>query len=180
MIHPKLDEDEKLIVALQDHWVTMVIPVLVFLMGMGLSAVIAVSAVGLFDAPLFRGIALLFSLGVGLIFTHWLFIYALEHEVSAWIVTSKRLILFQFLPYVRHDVSFVSISEMHEIDKRKHGLLQNLLNYGDVKIELAANPDAVILKYVPRTSAFVNLIETLHETPPDDLDIERLKANYFA
>lgn len=181
MIHPKLDDGEQMVVALQDHWITMVMPITIYLIGTVLAAIVAGFGTVFFaDHATLRGIFILAATAIGLLFHHWLFIYFFEHEISAWIVTTKRVISFSFLPYVKHDVTFIIISELHEIDKFKRGLLQNLLNYGTVEVNLAATPTPVKFRYVPRTSAFVNLLETLHKTPPNEVDIERLRKNYFA
>lgn len=181
MIHPKLDDNEQMVVALQDHWVTLVMPIFIYIVGTLLAVILGAIGVIFFpEQEVVKGLFILGATAVGLLFHHWLFIYLFEHEISAWIITTKRVISFSFLPYVKHDVSFIIISELHEIDKRKHGLLKNILNYGDVEINLAATPTPVIFHYVPRTSAFVNLLETLHKTPPDDIVIERLRKNYFA
>jgi hypothetical protein len=181
MIHPKLDEGEKMIVALKDHWVTLVMPVFLYVIGFTLAIIIAGTAILFFpENEIIRGVLLLVAISVNILVHNWMFIYLFEHEIPAWIITNKRVVAFQYLPYVKHDVSFIMISELHEIDKRKHGLSQNILNYGDVIINLAATPTSVIFHYVPRTGAFVNLLETLHKTPPDVMDIERMKQNYFA
>jgi len=180
MIHPKLDNDEKMVLALQDHWVTMVMPTFLFVIGLALATVVALAAFTLFPNDMTtRGVLLLISFGIGMLFTHWMFIYAFEHEISAWIITTKRVISFNFLPYVKHDVSFIIIKELHEIEKRKRGLVKNILNYGDVEVNLAATPTPVVFNYVPRTSAFCNLLETLHKKSDAEIDIEELKEHYF-
>ena len=181
MKHPKLDQDEEMIVALKDHWVTLVLPIFLYIIGFALAIIIAAAAIYLFtDNETVRGIFLLVSIAITILVHQWLFIYFFEHEITAWIITNKRVIAFQYLPYVKHDTSYIIISELHEIDKKKHGLLQNILNYGDVTINLAATPTSVIFNYVPRSSAFVNLLETIHKTPPEVVDLERLKRRYFA
>ena len=83
------------------------------------------------------------------------------------------------VPYVRHDISFINIKEIHEIEKKKHGIWQNLLHYGNVEINLAARPDTIRIEHVPHSSDFVNLVHTIYKMEKGEhMDKEQLEKLY--
>lgn len=179
-IHP-LEESESIVAVIQDHWVVMIMPFLLYLVGWLLAVTlfflgdILALEIAFLD-PIFKLLALLTVLAIH----HWLFIYFFWWEMSSWIITTHRLIGFRFLPYVRHDTSFVMIQEINEIDKRKHGLIQNVFNYGTIQINLLAGHEMVLIEHVPNPSRMVNLVSALEEARQNgtSIDVEELRQRF--
>ena len=181
-LNNRIDEDEAIITVIQDHWMIMAIPFLLYILGLALMVAVFFMGELFTDALSFLDPLLkLLSVLTLLVIHHWLFIYLFFWEVSGWVVTTRRLIGFSFLPYVRHDTNFIQIHEIHEVEKKKHGMLQNLLNYGTLEINLAASPDLVVIRYVPAPSEVVNLIEAVYGAQTEeegDFNLKEFKQRF--
>jgi hypothetical protein len=174
----KFDDEEKIVESIQDHWIILAKYFSAYAVGWVIALFFYEIAVLINDSsPVLAQIILFVSFITVMAINHWLFIYLLYWELSTWVITTKRLIDFRFLPYVQHDTSFIVISEIHEIDKWKHGILKNLFNYGDVEINLPAIPKPHMFHYVPKPSRFATMIHTIHKTKhPNRLDIAQVRA----
>jgi hypothetical protein len=62
---------------------------------------------------------------------------------------------------MRDDMVHIDISKINKIEKRKHGLIRNVLNYGIVQVELTNTQGMIELDNVPNPSKFVNKVEAL-------------------
>jgi hypothetical protein len=175
----ELDPSEEWVISTHAHWVMLVIPVMLYVLGWGVVVFLVFLGSAVSSGAEWLALILyLVALGVLVVIHHWLMIYLYSWQLSSWAVTTKRIIHFQFLPYVQHDTSFVMIGEIHEIDKIKHGIFANILNYGNVDINLAAIPEPLKFTMVPRPGAFVNLVETLHKQP-GHFDLKQLRKLYY-
>lgn len=177
----QLTEGEKFIIAIDDHWVSLFVPFLLFLLGWVMALFLSYCAWFIVQDHVFwSGLLYLIAICTSVVVSHWFFIYLFQWELSAWIITTRRIIDLRFLPYVRHDVGFTMINEIHDIEKHKRGLVKNLLDYGDIEVNLAAIPRSTIFTYVPKPSAFANLIQTIHKASnPDELNVEDLRKLYL-
>lgn len=177
----ELTEGEKFIIAIDDHWVSIVGPMAFMALAFGMSALFFVAAFFLSSTHWWVGAGFYLFAGMMALFAlHWTFIYLFEWELSTWIVTTRRILNVRFLPYVRHDVGYIMIHEIHEIEKHKRGILKNLLNFGNIEINLAAIPQPTIFRYMPKPSAFANLIQTIHKSSnPDELSVDGLRKLYL-
>lgn len=158
----KLAENEELLTFFNEHWMIYMTPIFMYLVGTGLGLFLGwlgFVAVGL-SSWIGMGIVLL-SLLVLLVTQHWFYIALISLELSGWAVTGHRIIDFQFLPYVRHDMMYISIQDINEIEKKQHGLIKNFLHYGEVEITLASSPKPIVFKYLPYPGRFVDLVSRL-------------------
>ena len=174
----ELDADEKFLITVRAHWIVLLPPLLSYALGWVLVLFLYALVQAWTELPLWLHLALyLVNVLILLVVHHWMMIYSFSWLLSSWVVTTKRIITFQFLPYVKHDESFVMIAEIHEIDKTKHGLMQNIFNYGSVDINLAAMNEPVRFIYMKRPVAFVNLVQAIHKQT-QDLSIQALLRLY--
>lgn len=169
--------EEDILVAVNDHWVVLVVPTfayILFLLSMvGLWYLIkAVYEIQLL-CEILKFLLVLLSTAA----THVYLIYLIKWELSSVILTNKRIINLEIVPYLTNTVSFINVSEIHEVEKKKDGLLPNLLDYGDLQVNVAALPVPMNLKYVPRPTQFVHLIQLLQSG--QELDSETL-TNVFS
>ena len=103
---------------------------------------------------------------------HFFFILILEYLISSLVVTTKQIIELKFVPFVTDDLIFIEIDQIHEIEKRKHGFLRNIFNYGDVVIEFLGSTVPIDFHFIGKPRKFVDLIESIkYGKPLEDLDL---------
>lgn len=156
------DIDEKLYAAVYTHWITSLTPFLLYLTGLGLAIFTFILPNFFPDNWLeFGAWVRLFAFAIFLVVHHWAFIYTFHWALSPLLITNKRLILFEFFPYVRHDVKYLSLLDVHEVEREKEGLLQNIFNYGTLKVDLTATLEPVTIEDLPHVALVANLIQSL-------------------
>ncbi len=158
----RLQAHEKILDVIDDHWVSLWLPILFYFIAW-FSALVIYSVAHMIpnDWPIVHEIAYFLILGVLTLGHHWFFIFLLRRKIGCWVVTDKRVIIFDFFPYVRHDIHYVEISDIHEVRKATHGLVPTILGYGEVQLITTGIKDVMVLKYVPRPNYFVNLIGSI-------------------
>ena len=155
---------EKLLLLINEHWMILLRIFLLYLLGLCLSGFLFWLGDNLHELAHPLAMALLFlAYLVLLVSHHWFFIYVLSLELSGWAITEKRVIDFQFLPYVRHNMSYINIQEITESEKHQQGLIKNLLHYGDVELNLSASRQSILFKYVPYPGVFVETLSRLQK-----------------
>jgi hypothetical protein len=176
----RLEESEEVIVSLYEHWIVLFKPIFAFLLGTFVFWFLLQFVDGLYEKgqDLFPLILNLVAYSSYLFLVHWVAIFIFQWSISDWYVTSKRLISFELLVLVKHDVTFVHLERIHEIEEIQHGLFANIFNYGDILLNLSALSTGKKLRYLPQPSKFIGLIEEVQKTPPEELDIAKLKKKY--
>lgn len=175
-----LQEGEVLIGVFQEHWALTLRYIGLYFAGLFLSGMLFWFGWGLyFASPTLGSVAFLCAYLALLVTHHWLFMYLLSLELSGWAITTRRIIDFHFLPYVEHDMRTISILEIKEMEKRQHGILKNLFHYGEVEVNLAANPEALIFRYVAYPGKFVHLLTLVQkQSAQGSFNMEELQAAY--
>jgi hypothetical protein len=178
-VFPKKDEEE-IILSIQDHWIILVKPVFLIISGVVLFSFMTYLAILLRPSSFLFGLIALF---LGIVFLglciHFFFIFLLHWEVSALVFTTKRLIDLRFFPYVEDDVVHTEIFTINEIEKRKRGIVQNLLNYGDVIVIVPGKSGSVEFHNVPHPGRVANFIENIKlNRPVDKKDFEKLGPSF--
>lgn len=172
--HHTIGSDEEIIINLNDHWFVLVAPCFFYLIGwvMGIATWLLST---LFENPIISASLITFGLFIITLNNHLFFGHLFKWEVSAWIVTSKRIISFEFIPLKKIDADYIEIKSIHEMQSIRHGLLKHIFSYGEVVISpIASTP--ITLKYVPHPDRFVQLIETILNTDnPKELDATSLQ-----
>lgn len=157
-------DDERLVASLQDHWIVLVLPGFLYVFSWGFAYGLYTLGVAWRSEQPNLSLLLWLIAFVVITLVHQLFFgFLLCRELSSWVLTSKRIVEFSFLPYFRHDIEVLPISEIHEIEKKKHGLLANLLNYGNLEINIGTIPTPFVFENVPRPTELANLITELYK-----------------
>ena len=174
-----INEKEEIIVSVNDHWVVYIRPAIFLILGWSIFAlihtIIAQSAI----ASEYRIAASLFAFFSLVVAHHFFFILVIRTILSCWVITTERVIDFQMTPLVKDDAAYITIRQIREIEKEKHGLLQNILNYGRLVIHVADAHEPFIINYIPHPSKFVNLIEAIREGKmAKEFDPEMVKDIY--
>lgn len=179
--HPKnqLEPGEEVIASLQDHWIVYFKPFFVFVSGWILFFILFFLAQSLINTSLLTSYLVLFaSFFILLLSHHIVFFLLIEYFVSTLIITNKRLIYVKFLPFLEDDFCYVEISEIHELEKKKHGLLKNFLNYGYVELSVPGRLEPIIFDYVRYPSRVINLIEAIRFNKDlSELDLRKTGAS---
>ena len=170
--------EESVILSIQDHWIVLLKPVILLVCGVTLFVFLA------YIAMLFKPnswiLGLVFML-LGLFFlvvcVHFFFVYLLHWSISGLVFTTKRIIDLRFFPYVEDDVIHAEIFNINEIEKWKHGVFRNLLNYGDLIIRLPGKTGMLDFKNVPHPGRISNLLENIRlHRPVEKKDFQHLGA----
>lgn len=158
------DQEEELHLFSREHWMVFLNVFFLYGIGLLLGAVLFWLGNGFYAQSSVLGLSLLFTaFFVVLVVHHWLFMMVVSSELSGWVITNKRIIEFNFLPYVRHDMSYLSIHEVGAIVKQQHGLTKNFLHYGEVEINIATSQQTIKYHFVPYPGRFVDLVSRLEK-----------------
>lgn len=170
--NPKV-ENEDIIVQVNRHWIRLVKPILT-LLTVWLVALLLFNLAQVSDEDtLTAGMHFLAGTSALFVVHHWFFYQLIKWKLSWSIITNQRVIHFRNVPFLRNDVLYVRIDEIHEVEEIEHGLLPNLLDYGSVVINLAAVSETISLNYLPHPATFTNLIEIIRENKDQELALLR-------
>ncbi len=168
---PESGVPKKIIASIQNHWIVLVRHVCILIIGLILSAVLVWIAFAIRDASeAFGALLILFATFTILATLHIFFMYVLEWSLSSLFITPQWLIDLHSLSFEEDSVSLVEISKINKIDKEKHGMLKNILNYGELVLSVAGVKENPRYTYISRPSDVAALLESLktNETPTHD------------
>lgn len=176
----KLGQSEDVILSIQEHWIWLLRPVFFLLLG-GILGFIFFRA-GQLAAPTSEMFQFLFHLLAFVVLTvsvHFFFILIFQWVISNIIITDKRIVEIRYAPFVIDDINHIEMTKINDVEKTKHGVLKNLLNYGEVNMSVAGMKNNVSFQYIRRPSKFVNLIEAVKLNKPlENLDLHGIGANF--
>ena len=104
-------------------------------------------------------VIMLFGYATALVAIHWFMIMIFRYLNSRTYITNIRIINFNAVPMVADDITYILIDEIHEIEEHKHGLIKNILNYGNISINLPAMPNAIDLRDMHHPEKIVDFVE---------------------
>lgn len=78
-----------------------------------------------------------------------LYVYWVNYELDVFILTSLRVISLEQFSFLNRTVSECSLQKVQEVDARTKGLLANLLNFGILTINTAAETSNFVLPLAP-------------------------------
>ena len=172
----EISEGEFIVSEFSDHWIVKIKPFLLYIIAIALSIAIFYASTLLPQASVVNLIFRCAALGIFFVSNHWIVIFMLHSYVSTTILTNKRIISFKFIPFVKHDVEHLQIQEIKEINKIKHGIIQNVFNFGEVSINTVTSSNVSIFNNLPNPSKFVNYLQALrNSTDQTAEDLDELK-----
>lgn len=176
----KLEQSEDVILTIQEHWIWLLRPVFFLLLGGIIGFVFSLA--GQLFAPtseLFQFLFYFLAFVVLTISIHFFFILILQWVISNIIITDKRIVEIKYAPFVIDDINHIEMTKINDVEKTKHGVLKNLLNYGEVNMSVAGMKNNVSFHYIRRPSKFVNLIEAVKLNKSlKELDLHGIGANF--
>ena len=175
----KSSEKHEVIVYFHDHWITLVSAILGYVIGVMAFFILLFVANVFQPEDTYSDVFWFIAVVVLFIIHHRLFIVLIYWELSSWVITTELVIDFENSLFVKNDVIYINIHEIHEIEKKKHGLLSNILDYGEVYINVPATPYPIICRDIPHPDDFTNLIESIRDNHmSEELDIKDLEGIY--
>ncbi len=174
--------EEKIVTHCHHHWIVLIIPTLLYLSTLSLvssAALIIRHQIELLTE--IKNIIYLISFLILIITTHYYFIFVIAHFLKHFMVTDKRIIVFDYLPYYKHNIDFLELKNIYEVQKKKNGFFKNLFDYGSVMINTIGKDSTVLMNNLPKPGKFANTIGALIHTEEDkkrNTKINEIKENY--
>ncbi len=170
-----MEPGEEIIACVQEHGIVLLKPLFLFFLGWFVSGILLSLSVFLKDFFTYSNSIIIGAIFFILTLTHhFVFFFFIEYLISNLIITNKRLIDIKFFPFWEDDVSYIEIESIHEIEKTKHGIVKNFLNYGNIKMTVNGRP--IVLQYTKYPSRLINLIEAI-KFKKDLTDVHVAKTN---
>lgn len=170
---------EEVILTIQDHWILLLKPFLIFTGGWTLALMlfsVSNTEATNFSENFFP--LMLIAYFILIITHHFTFIFIFEYIISSIVITKKQIITVHFLPFLEDDIVFLEIQSIHEIEKKKHGILKHVLNYGDVNIYISGK-DITEFTHIRHPGKFINLIDALKFNKSiENLDFQSMGASF--
>ncbi|MDP3785284.1 MAG: PH domain-containing protein [bacterium] len=153
----KLDPDEKILIVLRHHWISIVGPVLfvafLLIVPLGAFPLVAASEKVLLLLPLF-----FFALSIWLLIVLALaFIFWIDYYLDVLIITSKRIINIDQIGLFRRHIAEFRLDNVQDVAIDIPNFMATFLRYGDLTIQTASESNFTI-KEVPRVYEAKDLI----------------------
>ena len=84
-----------------------------------------------------------------MIFSMFLFIEWLNHELDLFIVTNNRIIWVEQISFLNRTVSECNLWQVQEVNSRTSWIFSNILNYGTILIQTAWNRTTLKMDFAP-------------------------------
>lgn len=107
------------------------------------------------------GLLHLLMLVVGTILTYYVhrfFLVLLKHYLTVIIITDQRVLSITRSLYFVNEKESVDLSTMRDVHKYQSGFLENMFNFGDLKITLGTSPTCIELSSIPNPEFHLRLI----------------------
>lgn len=151
---------EELVMKFRQHWVYMIWPLVIFVGATGLFLFLGFIILEV-EQEIVKMILMTAALVMYFTLLHWFFVSLYFWLFSMTYITNRRVIMFETLPFVHTDESFISVAEIHEVEEHQQGFWQNILSYGTLVINLPAVPLPIHLHFVPRPTKVASVIDQL-------------------
>lgn len=178
---PAHPEKEEVILTLTPHWMSLARPFLGYVAGLLLFLTLITVSFSFAIAANFLGAMVLFAGTVGLLVTHHVFfLYLLERHFSDLVMSTHRIVEQKVMPYVKNDSLIVDLHQISEIKKIRHGVFQNIFNYGSLSVLVLGAPNAVDFHNVPYPSKFAHFLEAYKNNAFEGLTTSQIADRFYS
>ncbi|MDD3145216.1 MAG: PH domain-containing protein [Candidatus Gracilibacteria bacterium] len=133
---------EKVVMLVKRHWIVYIILGIYLL----LTIIITVTVYSLLGV---NSITHLANIIIWLIFSLFLYIEWLNHELDMYVVTNNRVIGIEQIAFLNRAVSECNLGQVQEVNSKTSGLFANILNYGTLSIQTAGNKTTLQMYFCP-------------------------------
>jgi hypothetical protein len=157
----KIRPEERIILEVRRHWLTLLRNILLssFLALLPFIALIALRQLGL--SPTDFGLApLAVFLTSSWLLMVWIFFYVAwtDYYLDVLVLTNERLIDVEQKGLFAREISELRIENIQDITVRIHGLLETLLDFGNLHIQTAASANEFIVQTIPHPDKVKDVI----------------------
>lgn len=121
---------EKVLLVIKRHWIVYVILWLYFLL-------LIISTIIIFAFLNFQTISYISAISLWLIFSLFLYVEWLNHELDMYVVTNNRIIWIEQISFLNRTVSECNLWQVQEVNSKTSWLFANIFNYGTLSIQTA-------------------------------------------
>lgn len=144
------------------HWIVPLRAITFFIFFLALASFMFYGAVKSLETfEIAAKITMIFVYLTTLVAIHWFASFIFRYLNSRTYITNIRVINFNAVPMLADDITYILIDEIHEIEEHKKGLIRNILNYGNIIVNLPAMPNAIELTDMKRPEHIVDYIENI-------------------
>ncbi len=153
------------------HWITLMPSIVVHIF----FVVVFFVVIATFSTPILAFIAtplgeIVFVLSIFLITyaVHSFYLKLINHFLNSVIITNFRIVENQKIIFIKDLQVSVDMRMIQDVKKEQNGILENLLNFGELIIMLSSSSDIRVIKFVPNPNFHFRLInriklENLHK-----------------
>ena len=130
---PRIEKGEQFVTAFETHWIKYALPILLLIilgttsgLALALAPTLTGDSIQLAHIVFFGGLLLLVFVH------HWFFHRILSEGMVDIIITNKRLMYLDDRLWFHDDLHELALSRIRALEAHKHGILQNLFQYGEL------------------------------------------------
>ncbi len=133
---------EKVIMLVKRHWIVYIILWIYLLLNI-------IITVTIYSILWINSITHLANIIIWLIFSLFLYIEWLNHELDMYVVTNNRVIWIEQIAFLNRAVSECNLWQVQEVNSKTSWLFANILNYWTLSIQTAWNKTTLQMDFCP-------------------------------
>jgi len=133
---------EVVLTTVKRHWIVYVILWIYFTLAL-------IVSISLYVALWFNSLSHLLNIIFWMIFSLFLYIEWLNHELDMYVVSNNRIIWIEQISFLNRTVSECNLWQVQEVNSKTSWLFANLLNYGTLSIQTAWNKTTLKMDFCP-------------------------------
>lgn len=133
---------EKILMVVKRHWIVFVMLWIYFFLAI-------ITSIILYAILNFNALTHMLNIVFWLIFSLFLYIEWLNHELDMYVVSNNRIIWIEQISFLNRAVSECNLWQVQEVNSKTSGLFANLLNYWTLSIQTAWNKTTLQMDFCP-------------------------------
>ncbi|NVP17226.1 PH domain-containing protein [Candidatus Gracilibacteria bacterium] len=133
---------EKIVMVVKRHWIVFFILGVYFFLAF-------IASVSLYIILGFNILTHMLNILFWMIFSLFLYIEWLNHELDMYVVSDNRIIGIEQISFLNRVVSECNLGQVQEVNSKTSGLFANILNYGTLSIQTAGNKTTLQMDFCP-------------------------------
>jgi uncharacterized membrane protein YdbT with pleckstrin-like domain len=171
---PNQQKDEKLILFLRRHWITLIgrwgLFLTLAIIPVGFYFFIIYNYPGLLSITVWQAFLLLLA-SIYYLFTVLYFLNTfIDFYLDVWIVTNQRIINIEQRGLFNREIAEHTLDRIQDISGVQKGLFQTFFSYGDVHVQTAGEIQRFIFRQVDNPFEVVRVLNNLIQIHEQDFD----------